>query len=78
MYNMEKIRFTVMILGLLLAFPLWFYAEMKQADKVLKNDHQNQVDSSIVKKAVIYTEEADTTGSEVAIMPFSKHIVAGN
>ena len=47
---MEKLKFTVQILVLVLAFPVWFFAEMKMAEKAAKNMEHINSDSIRAKK----------------------------
>lgn len=51
---MEKIKFTIQILVLVLALPVWFFAEMKMADKAVKNSRRGNNDSLPVKKEMTY------------------------
>ena len=50
---MEKIKFTLQILVLVLAFPFWFFAEMNMAGKTVNHVEENNSDSIQVKKAAM-------------------------
>lgn len=71
--KMEKIKFGVQLLILMLAFPVWFVTEMKQADQEMKKSHAEKQQIIDVKKSG--TEEAMKKGSPVStvtMVPGSK------
>jgi hypothetical protein len=59
--NMEKLRFAVQILVLVLAFPLLFLIEMNGAGNTNAHVEENNSDSIQVKKAPVSNAE-NTTG----------------
>lgn len=68
---MEKIRFTVQIAVLVLAFPLWFFAEMKQADKHMQHTRSNKTDnSSKAIKSASVDKKVPVNTADVAMLPF--------
>jgi hypothetical protein len=56
---MEKIKFTVQIITLVLALPVWFFAEMKRTDKAIRAQQVNKVDSISAKRE--YSSQAGGT-----------------
>lgn len=63
---------------LILAFPIWFYAEMQQADKVLQQNRQKNLDSTTVMKNENVAKEAETSEDKTATVPVSKHLIVSN
>jgi len=54
---MEKIKFGLQVMVLLLALPVWFIAEIKQADKIIKQNRQDNIEIIDVKKRVNHDEQ---------------------
>ncbi|MGB4844108.1 MAG: hypothetical protein WBP16_06570 [Ferruginibacter sp.] len=75
---MKKLRFTVQVVVLVLAFPTWFYAEMKQADKAIQNAKQNSIKMINTQKTTAAKEEVETIQINTMGIPFSKHLVVSN
>lgn len=75
---MEKLKFGIQILVLALAFPVWFYAEMKMSDKAVKNARLKSLDRNQVKKVVII-KAANTNGNyELTVSSFMQQMVVNN
>lgn len=62
---MNKLKFAVQIVVLVLAFPVWFYAEMKQADKAMKNRPSYQTDSIPVTRKAMSIANPELSESRV-------------
>jgi hypothetical protein len=50
---MQKLKFGIQILVLVLAFPVWFYAEITMPDKAVKNARLKSLNNTQVKKVMI-------------------------
>lgn len=73
---MQKLKFGIQIAALILAFPLWFLAEMKEADREMKKSQTDRQELIETKK----TEDAEalkksTTVSETSLLPSSQLMV---
>lgn len=68
---MEKIKFTVQILVLVLALPVLFFAEMT-TDKAVPNVDVNNSDSIQVKKATIIKGEKAVEDLDLKTASFNK------
>lgn len=75
---MEKIKFTVQILVLVLAFPVWFLAEMNMAGKAVKNMQLHNSDSTSVNKAAYVNTEKNTESFDLRKANVSKLMVNCN
>ncbi|HRI25568.1 MAG TPA: hypothetical protein PLZ45_12895 [Ferruginibacter sp.] len=58
---MQKLKFGIQLTALMLAFPLWFMAEMKLADRDMKKNQPEKQESVEIKK-----EEAGKTASKAS------------
>ncbi len=73
---MQKLKFGIQITALILAFPLWFLAEMKEADREMKKNQIEKQDLIETKKAEdAAIQKKSTAASEVIIMPDSRLMV---
>ncbi|MBK8495154.1 MAG: hypothetical protein IPL50_09045 [Chitinophagaceae bacterium] len=68
---MEKLKFTLLVLVLVLAFPVWFYAEMKKTDKQVESIRKNSIDSINTNKAQPVAEHVEKGNGDFTAMPFS-------
>jgi len=75
---MEKIKFTVQILVLVLAFPVWFVAEMNMAGKTAKNMELHNSDSTTVNKAAFVNTEKDIDGFDLRKASLTKLMINCN
>ena len=75
---MEKLKFGIQLVILLLAFPVWFVAEMKQADKAMQKNQPEKQEIIDKKKPVATDKQKKDIGHiEFVAMPFAKIIVTG-
>lgn len=75
---MEKLKFGIQLVILLLAFPVWFVAEMKQADKALQKNQPKKVEVIDAKKPVATDKVKKDIGNiEFVAMPYATLITAG-
>lgn len=68
---MEKLKFTLLVFVLVLAFPVWFYAEMKQTDRRVENIRNNSIDSTDTQRTQPVVEHAEKGNGDFTAMPFS-------
>ena len=69
---MEKLKFGIQIMFLLLAFPVWFVAEVKQADREMKKAQLEKPSTIEIKKTVSTDKTKDADISGMMTIPFSK------
>ena len=75
---MEKLKFGIQLVILLLAFPVWFVAEMKQADKAMQKNQPEKLEIIDAQKPVASDKlKKDIGYIEFVAMPFAKIIVTG-
>lgn len=72
---MQKLKFGIQISALILAFPLWFLAEMKLADRDMQKEMQKK---EIIEKQ--QTRDQESSGkldpvSDVSMIPGSTQVV---
>ena len=70
---MKKLRSSLLIAAVLLAFPLWFYAEMKHADKHLEHLRNSESNTEMKKNAVAVKSDI-MLDTPFATLPFFKGI----
>jgi hypothetical protein len=75
---MEKVKFGIQILVLALAFPVWFYAEMKMAEKTVKNAQLKSIEKTQVKKVVIIKKAKTDSDNDLSAGFFMKQMVVNN
>ncbi|HMK04002.1 MAG TPA: hypothetical protein VK489_07425 [Ferruginibacter sp.] len=76
---MEKIKFGVEVMVLLLALPVWFIVEVKQADKVIEKNRTHNIDVIDVKKPVHDDGQKQVAADlKFATMHFSKLMFTNN
>ena len=73
--TMQKLKFGIQISALILAFPLWFLAEMKLADRDMQKEMQKK---EIIEKQ--QTRDQESSGklapvSDVSMIPGSTQVV---
>jgi len=73
---MKKLKFSMQVMVLLLAFPTWFYAEMKHADRSVINSQKIHQDSVQVKKAA--AEKKQPVDSEITTGITADHAIVCN
>lgn len=72
---MQKLKFGIQISALILAFPLWFLAEMKLADRDMQKEMQKK---EVIEKQ--QTRDQESSGklapvSDVSMIPGSTQVV---
>ena len=75
---MEKVKFTVQVLVLALAFPVWFFAELTMGDKTVKNVEVNNHESTKVKKAAAVKNEKVAEDLDLETARVYKLIILSN
>lgn len=75
---MEKLKFGIQILVLALAFPVWFYAEMKMSDKAIKEAQMKSLGNNQVKKVVTIKTAKTDSNYELTVSSFMKQMVVNN
>ncbi|MBP6287396.1 MAG: hypothetical protein KA409_10800, partial [Ferruginibacter sp.] len=73
--KMEKLKFGIQLLVLMLAFPVLFFAEVKYPNKVAKPDQEKTVENSQAKQNDPNADKCAYCQVEMGTVPFSKHIV---
>ena len=73
---MKKLKFSMQVMVLLLAFPTWFYAEMKRADRSVINSQKIHQDSVQVKRAA--AEKEQPVDSEITTGITADHAIVCN
>jgi hypothetical protein len=75
---MEKLKFGIQLMVLLLAFPVWFIAEMKQADKAMKKNQPEKLEIIDAKKPVATDKlKKDIGNIEFVAIPYTTFMVTG-
>lgn len=72
---MQKLKFGIQISALILAFPLWFLAEMKLADRDMQKEMQKK---EIIEKQQTRDQESSgklAPASDVSMIPGSTQVV---
>jgi len=76
---MEKIKFGLQVLVLLLALPVWFITEIKQADKVIKQNRQHNIEVIDAKNPVAHDAQKEVASNlKLEAMHFSKLVFTNN
>ncbi len=72
---MQKLKFGIQISALILAFPLWFLAEMKLADRDMQKEMQKK---EVIEKQQTRDQESSgklAPASDVSMIPGSTQVV---
>jgi len=75
---MKKIQFTLQILLLVLAFPVWFIAEIKHDGKVLQKGDNRGSHPGIEKKATEQLNGSNLRQAETVTMPDTVQLLVNN
>lgn len=76
---MKKVKIAIQATALVLAFPLWFFAEMKHVDRSVKaNQHLEHIDSINTKKEVTFKEDKSGDGLDLQTIGMQKLMVVCN
>ncbi len=76
---MEKIKFGIQLVILLLAFPVWFVFEMQKADRIEKRNQVDNIEVIDAKKITGNDKPKKVLGSvRLSAMAFSKFVIVND
>jgi hypothetical protein len=76
--KMKKIQFTLQIVVLILAFPVWFIAEINRVDKLPQKNSSNNAGSVTIKKTAVKLKVLKNGQPVTATIPGYMYLLVNN